>query len=373
MKPEPPFVTLLNDEYELLREIHNNGTPVIGYFCTYTPMELIHAAGFHPVRITGSSRKVEEAYSLVPSFICPYMRGALEKGLNREYDYISGIIQGYTCDAACGLFNIWLENIGGKLYYPLPIPYNDNDEARRFFKNRILDLIEKLESIGGHFSEESLGKSLSLYGNLRRKLLEIYRLRSKGSLPLKANDFLSLVLAGFILPPEQYVTILEDIISAQQENSREGTIGIPLFISGSIIESPGLYALIEECGGRIVMDDLCTGYRNVVPSSGNGDDPVSELIDRYMKRSVCPARGRAVDRAPELIDLISSSNAKGVIFLFQKFCTPHLADHPFLITELKKNNIPSLTIEIEESIISEGQLRTRIESFIEMLNQGQGT
>ncbi len=367
MNPEPPYVALLHDENTYLREIHDNGTPVIGYFCTYTPVELIHAAGLHPVRISGSSRHVEEAYSLVPSFICPYMRGALEKGLNGEYDFISGIIQGYTCDAACGLVNIWEENIGGKLYYSLPLPYNDNKEARRFFRNRILDLIEKLESLGGRFSEESLRASLSLYGKLRRKLLEIYRLRSAGSLPMGAEDFLSLILAGFIIPPEQYVTILEEVISSEKKDARNG---IPLFISGSIVESPGIYGLIEECGGRIVMDDLCTGYRNLVPPAGSGEDPVNELIDRYMKRSVCPARGRAVDRAPEIIDLIGRSKARGIIFLFQKFCTPHLADHPFLTAELKKNNIPSLTIEIEESMISEGQLRTRVEGFIEMMDQG---
>jgi len=56
-----------------------------------------------------------------------------------------------------------------------------------------------------------------------------------------------------------------------------------------------------------------------------------------------------------------------VVFLIQKFCTPHLGDHPTLKAGLRKLNIPSIMIEIEEAGTMEGQNRTRLVSFFEML------
>jgi benzoyl-CoA reductase/2-hydroxyglutaryl-CoA dehydratase subunit BcrC/BadD/HgdB len=362
-----PFSEIVQNEHAHLNNITSHGRGAIGYFCTYTPVELIHAMGFIPVRITGSMRKSEKAYSLIPSFICPYMKGALEKGLCGEYDSLSGIIQGYTCDAACGMVNIWEENIGGGLFYSLPLPYNDSARSREFFRARLLDLVRMLESAGGRYHEENLKASLDLYEKIRRAILDMYAMKFSGSLPLTAGEFLYVLLAGFISPPEDYLPMLQRLISSFSGRARPEASGVPLLVSGSIIENPRLFEIIEERGGRIVADDLCTGYRNLSPPSGSGGDAVDALIDRYMNRFTCPSRGRAMDRVPLLMDLFRASGAKGILFLFQKFCTPHLADHPILHRELNAGGIPSLSIEIEESLDVDGQFITRIESFLEML------
>jgi len=93
-----PFTETLNDYPERLRSLTARGKECVGYFCTYTPVDAIHAAGFLPIRIMGDKGPVEKAYSLAPDFICPYMKRSLEKALAGEYDFLSGIIQGYTCD-----------------------------------------------------------------------------------------------------------------------------------------------------------------------------------------------------------------------------------------------------------------------------------
>lgn len=96
---------------------------------------------------------------------------------------------------------------------------------------------------------------------------------------------------------------------------------------------------------------------------------MARLIDRSVNRLPCPSRSRARQRIPFLIDLIWRSGTRGVIFLFQKFCTPHLADYPILRDELRKEGIPSLTLEMEATGIMEGQLKTRLQSFMEMLER----
>ena len=111
---------------------------------------------------------------------------------------------------------------------------------------------------------------------------------------------------------------------------------VPVVVSGSLVEEPAVLDLLEDSGGKVVADDLCTGLRNFQPPSGQGGDAIEQLIDRYMNRLPCPARSRATDRAVLLIRLIERSRARGVVFLFQKFCTPHLADHPFLVSRVEE-------------------------------------
>jgi benzoyl-CoA reductase/2-hydroxyglutaryl-CoA dehydratase subunit BcrC/BadD/HgdB len=69
------------------------------------------------------------------------------------------------------------------------------------------------------------------------------------------------------------------------------------------------------------------------------------------------------------VELIKASHAKGVIFVFQKFCTPHLADHPMVAQGLKDAGIPSIAIEMDESGLVEAQVATRLETFWGMLGQ----
>ncbi len=361
------FSDALNERDQRLRGLSARGKKVLGYFCTYTPVEMIHAAGFLPVRVSGGPTSVSKADSLTPNFICPYLRAALERALTGGYDYLSGIVQGYTCDVACGLVKIWEQNIDGEIFHTVPLPYNDSPESRRFFRSSIEELAGRLEAVGGEFTEEALADSLELYGEIRRSILGLYDMRYDGKLALSAGDFLVVILAGFVIPPEDYRDMLEQLTAEAKSVEPPALDNVPIFVSGSLIEVPKILEVLEESGARIVADDLCTGIRNFHPASGEGEDPVERLIDRYINRFPCPARSRASDRIPLMLDLIERSRARGVVFLFQKFCTPHLADHPTVTEKLKAQAVPSIAVEMEETGINEGQLRTRVEAFLEMI------
>ncbi len=362
-----PFVIALNESDARLRKAAREGSKSIGYFCTYTPVELIHAAGVIPVRVMGGVGEVNDAYSLAPNFICPPLLLSLEKALKGEYDYLSGIVQGYTCDVVCGMVNIWEENVGGAIYHTIPLPYNDNPASRKYFRSCISELSDKLESIGGTITEESLTESLDLYAAIRKIILGFYDKLSEGLLPLTAADLFYVIRAGFVVPPDEYFDMLR-LLQKEIENAEiPAREGIPILISGSLVEDPRAFTILEEVGGRVVSDDLCTGFRHFHPPDGEGNGAIERLIDRYMKRFPCPSRTRATERAPLLIELVRRSGAKGVLFLFEKFCTPHLADYPILKEELIKENIPGIVVETEETGIMEGQLRTRLQGFIEML------
>lgn len=344
--------------------------PIVGYFCTYTPIELIHASGFVPIRISGEPGPLQKAYGLVPSFICLYMRRALEKALEGKYDYLTGVVQGYTCDVACGLTNIWEENIRLDFYHTLPLPYNQTPEARDFYRSIFGELIQKLEAHGGRFSLESLARSRQLFQRIRGLLTDLYERRYNNSLDLSAKELCTIVLAGLVTPPEIYLSHLEDLVREMPDRDiNNETRGFPVLISGSLLEDPGTLADLEALGFQIVADDLCTGLRSFYPPADQGPeegiDPLDGLIERYIRHFPCPARTRAKDRFPLLMDLVRHSGAKGVIFLPQKFCTPHLADYPLLAEALKKDGLPHILLEIEDSGLTEAH-RTRLEAFLEI-------
>jgi benzoyl-CoA reductase/2-hydroxyglutaryl-CoA dehydratase subunit BcrC/BadD/HgdB len=344
-------------------------SPFIGYFCTYTPLELIHAAGFIPVRILGETGPLQNAYSLAPVFICHYMRRAMEKALAGEYTYLTGVVQGYTCDVACGLTNIWQENIPLAFYHTLPLPYNRNPEARTFFRDILRELTQKLNAHGGRFSLESLSRSNELYRKIRRHLLDLYERRYAGRLGLSAQELYCIISAGQVTPPETFLELLEGLRADLQNEIPAGKKGFPVLISGSLLEDRAMPAQLEHLGFRIVADDLCTGLRSFyageLPGPEGEKDPLDLLIDHVNGHFPCPARSRAKERLPLLKELMARSGARGILFLVQKFCTPHLADYPLLAEALKKEGLPNLLLEIEDGAIS-GAQQTRLEAFLEI-------
>ena len=364
-----PFDEAVRFRRQRLEEAASKGRKVIGYFCTYTPVEVIHASGFIPVRIWGGTGRIEKAYSLVPNFICPYMKLSLEGALNNEFSFLSGIVQGYTCDVACGAVNIWKDNFSLELCHSLPLPYNDNQESREFLRSGIEELAAKLTRIGGSVTDESLKDSLALYEEIRAMLAWIFKRRAQAELALTAGDVLSIVQAYFVTPPEEYREMLRALTVYLKDAPVSIASGIPVLVSGSVVEDAQVFTTIERLGFKVVADDLCTGRRGFIPFAGLGKAPMERLTDRIMKRFGCPSRSHPRDRVPLLLELIRASHAKGVIFVFQKFCTPHLADHPVVAQLLKEELIPSIAIELDESGLIEAQVATRLETFRGMLEQ----
>lgn len=361
------FHDAVHSRSRLLRHNAGRESKYIGYFCTYTPMEIIHASGFTPVRIWGGAGRTEEAHALVPGFICPFMRQTLEKALSGEFDFLTGLVQGYSCDASCGMLNIWRENVPLELYHSMALPYNNSPASRSFLRASLLELADSLSKAGGRFTEYSLEISIDLYDGIRDLLGQLARRRMEGTLPLAAADFHSVVQTGLFLDPEEYLILLQGLLKhLEDDDAGPFNQGVPVMVSGSVIDDPAPYTFIEDLGFQIIADDTCTGMRSFIPVSGKGDSPLERLMSRIMNRFPCPSRSHPRDRIPLLRQLIARSGAKAVIFIFQKFCSPHLADHPMLSEALAREGIPCIALELDENGMLEAQVRTRLETFSEM-------
>ena len=118
----------------------------------------------------------------------------------------------------------------------------------------------------------------------------------------------------------------------------------------------------------MVADDLCTGNRWFEGQMDESVDPLEALTARYADRIVCPAKHSGnTSRGENLVALAKTHRADGVIFAVLKFCDPHAFDYPYMKKFLDSGAIKNLHLELDDQQQGQGQLSTRLETFIHMI------
>jgi len=67
--------------------------------------------------------------------------------------------------------------------------------------------------------------------------------------------------------------------------------------------------------------------------------------------------------------LAKEYDVDGVVYVFLKFCTCYGVSKKDFITEFQKQGLPVLEISSDYSESDHGQLKTRLEAFVEVLNE----
>jgi bcr-type benzoyl-CoA reductase subunit C len=346
--------------------------PIVGYFCSYAPEELIHAAGAVPFRIFGARRNISLAESHLQSYCCSLVRGGLEDALNEKLSFLDGTVFPHTCDSIQRLSDIWRLNAGFKFHLDVVLPVKlDRKSARAYMIDVLHQFRTELSAaLGTEITNDQISRSISIYNRIRKHLHDIYRLRSDDPGVISAGDVYRIIKASMIMDRNDFTGLLTGLKeklspSSPRVDSRDKK---RIFLSGGICNHPDIYELIEASGGSVVWDDLCTGTRYVDGMIEETGDPLEAIAERYMTRMVCPAKyGGLTTRGEYLVNQVKNQRADGVIFLFLKFCDPHSFDYPYLKKYLDDAGIPNMLLEIEEQPPPEGQLKTRFESFMEMI------
>lgn len=337
---------------------------IIGTMCSYVPVELLHSFGILPVRIWGQADDFHRADGLLQPYVCPPVRHLMAMGLEGRYDFLDGIVHCYTCDATCGLYNIWVRNLEPGFSHLISLPYIDIEESREYAMAEFGVLIEKLETLTGNkFSAANLERSVALYDEERSLMRQVYGLKASGA-PLEYVDVYSMNVCVQVLPVEMMLERLSQYVEdAKKMTPAVG--GRRFLLTGSVITDIPLMDFIEDTGANIVADDTCLGLRPLRGDMPEGP-PLESLVEYYLTRPPCASRADFPARKQHLLETLDSCEIDAVMFIHQKFCDPHLSDHPFLKGVLDEAGIPSLQIELEGEGFT-GQVRTRIESFVEML------
>ncbi|NWF91423.1 MAG: 2-hydroxyacyl-CoA dehydratase [Syntrophaceae bacterium] len=342
----------------------------IGFFCPYVPEELLHAAGYLPFRLMGTPIEMSRVQAHLPSNCCHLVKSSLESLLRGELDSLEGVVFTHTCDSMQGLSDIWAHQGRLSIHFNLMIPSNLNSEhSRPYLKAEIKRFQNFLESRSGRITPESLKASIQLFNRIRERMRNLYTLRQKKDLQLPEGFFARLIRAGYLMDRSRYLDLLNQLLDGVTRRSERDENLIPVYLSGNMVHSDSYFSLIEEAGATVVRDDLCSGARTLRLMVPENPDPLEALTQRYFTSFFCPTKHTGHRAHIEtLLEDVEQSGARGVIFLLYKYCEAHYFDYPDLKAALESKGIPTLLLDVEDPDHSLGQLKIRIQAFVEMLH-----
>ncbi|MEP9412252.1 MAG: 2-hydroxyacyl-CoA dehydratase [Candidatus Brocadia sp.] len=354
--------------------IEDNTLPKIGYFCSYTPVELIRAAGFHPVRIKGSEQESSAANEMLCGNICPYIKAVVDQKINGNLEDFKGMVFVNSCDGMRRLYDAWVKLDEGKksFNYILDIPKNTDDAAVFYYANLLKNFKEKLETFFTlKIHHDDINQSITLYNAVREKVRLFLQKYWSGYIGQSGYEIFSLLKKGVNVVPEKFQTYLTHIMK-QREDIRD-TRDIPrLFVWGSIMENEKIMKIIEDAGAKVVAEDLCNGSRYFDAQIHISDDPILSIAKRYIKRSPCSRMVNIFERINKVLTIMQEKSIHGAIYHTLKFCDHNLLDYPVIKKTFHDKNIPLLHLNCDYTLSSEGQIKTRVEAFLEQLTSTPG-
>jgi benzoyl-CoA reductase subunit C len=341
------------------------GRPIMGYLCSYVPQEIIHAAGFLPVRVRGKAAHLRRVDAHLQSYTCALCRSTLDQLLTGELRFLAGAVFAHTCDSMQALADLWRMNTNTSHFVDTVMQpaHLGSSAARVYLIDELGRFRNRLSAFAGQpIDDDTLGASIALYDETRWLIQDLQRFRDR----LTVRQYFSILDAAHAMPRERLNPLLRELL-IDSERAAVHKSEPRLFLVGAIFDEPRLADVIEDLGAFVAGDDLCSGSRHFSGRVGNGGDPVTALADYYLRRQPCPAKFHpGHDSSRELLDRLQSARAQGVVFVLEKFCEPHAFDHAMILPALEGASIPHLVLEMEQTPSLEA-LRTRLQAFIEIL------
>jgi bzd-type benzoyl-CoA reductase N subunit len=357
-----------------LQEWKKQGGKVLGYFCSYVPEEIITAAGFLPFRMraTGSTETtLGDAYFGLNN--CTFTRHCLDLAFRGKYDFLDGVVWASTCDHIRRVYDVWKMRIKGPFLHYLSLPRKIGEAQVDWYAD---ELAIFMESLGRHFgvkiTDERLWEAIRLHNETRRLQRQLYELRRGKKPPITGAETLAVMVASTAMPKEQYNQLLRKLLDEISQLEGNTDYRARLMIVGGILDDPGYIKVIEDQGGLVVTDMLCFGtkimWKDVTEGRG---DPIAALARYHIGgRPSCPRMwGDHPQRADYVKDMVRMFKVDGLICSEIKFCDFWGGEGFMLSQDLKEEGIPTLTVEREYLLSAVGQLRTRVQAFLETIGR----
>lgn len=338
-----------------------------GWFCSYTPVEIIDAAGTLPAGIKYDSGAEHEDVLLGDS-MCSYVRSCMGGALTNKYDDLSGVVIAHSCECMRRLSDGWefrQHEIKPELIHILDIPKVVSDSSIKFFAGGIKRMKEDLENKYGEISEDAIRKSIEKYNKIRETFKKIDDLRKKEDTAVTGTEIEQLMSEYFSTDPENFSKKAYEFYESKKDASQPNNLPRVMIIGGP--GNSSLIKTIENSGGLSVVENMCTGIRAFADESDPDSDPYKELAKMYLEKTPCPRM--LGDKAREGIDEISSLaeeyNVDGILYFSMKFC----ANMQMQWALLKNNNSSKIPIKVIEGDISSEINEREIHSFIKRLKK----
>lgn len=360
------------------RAVKEGGGHIAGTFCTFTPCELMDAAGVHPVSLCGMSPEpIPAAERDLPKNLCPLIKSSYGFAVSDTcpYTYFSDLIVGETtCDGKKKMYELL-----GKLkdVYVLHLPQGvDREYALEQWTGELRRFRAKLEEkFQVNITDEALREAARLRNRLRQAQTALMELQKLDPPPFSGLDLYRLLDGlGFSFDLHANLEKLTGLAAQLKQDYDAGIRPIPagrkrILITGcpigGVLEKTVKVA--EENGGVVVCFENCSGIK---PSrylvDTEAEDIMTALARRYLEIG-CAVMTPNPQRMELLPQLAEEFKADGILDIELQTCHPYTVERFEIKRLASRLGIPFLALDTDYSQSDLGQLTTRIAAFIEML------
>lgn len=377
------FEKLLEDaNNDLVRQAEVDGQIAIGSVCSQIPEPLLNLPGCFLVRLraprTGS---IEMGTYYMSSLLCECCRAILERAIEGGYNFLDCIL----APDACAQMNRCVENIDKQhliekehffvSYADVPMK-SDASALKHYVKQMRLRVLEPLqEKFGIDVSDTALCKAVEEHNRICKIMTEIGDFRKQENPVITGYEYAVLCLATYSCPKNLLVEKLEETL--EELKTREPDAKNPykarVVMVGSEIDDPDLIRLTEEAGALVIADRYCFGSLpgRVEIVLNDEEDVLTQICAFYLKTGQCPRfmnTDKIVERKEYVHQLAQDYQADGVIYQQLKFCD-YWGYERALASHVMRDDYgyPVLSIDRPYVVGNSGQLRTRVQAFVESI------
>ena len=356
-----------------LVEAKKDNRKVIGTYCVFVPEEIIVALNGICVGLcAGAEIGYEHAERYLPRNTCPLIKSFFGFTLAKVCPYVEAcdvLVGETTCDGKKKAYEIFSDI---KKLYVMEIPQLKNTHDFNLLFEEYKNFAKYLEDLTGKkLTVENLKNAIEIVNRKRRALNKLMQLRGNTPGAISGKDALLINQISFYDDPVRFTEKTEHL-NKELESAINVSSKPKILISGCPMAVPNWKVphIVESLGGIIVGEESCIGMRNIrneVSTSGETvDDLIKNIAERYFKID-CACFTPNNERLDNIKELAKALDADGVIHYSLQFCTPYLMEAYKVEQTLEDIGIPILKIETDYSQEDIGQLKTRIQAFLEMV------
>lgn len=359
-----------------MKEEKDKGRKVVGTFCTYTPRELIYAADAISVSLCSTSDEtVPDAEKILPKNLCPLVKSSYGFAITDKcpYMYFSDMIIGETtCDAKKKMYELLGEI---KDTYVMQLPHSKNNFSMALWKNELVELVKKLEEkFDVKITEDKIRDAIKLCNEERKAVKEFFNLAKLNPSPVKGSDMHeALYSSSFKFDRQVYIDEIKSLTNSIKEKYDKGETpfkkGTPRILitgcpTGGLVDK--VIKQLEDVGSSVVCFENCIGTKNFEMLVDENKEPIDAIAERYLNIP-CSIMTPNDDRMNRIKEYIKDYSVDGVVDVTLTACHTYAIETEKVRRAVESLGKSYLAIETNYSGSDAGQLRTRLEAFVEML------
>ncbi len=347
------------------------GKNVVGCFPPYTPEELVYASGMIPMGLWGGHSELKLAKSYLPAFACPIMQSNMEFALNGVYKGLSAVIIPALCDTLRCMTQNWRFGVKEIPMIPLVYPQNRKSPASvDYLISEYEHVLAMLTTITGNMmTEKALSAAIDVYNEHNAVMREFSNIANQHLDIITPKVRHAVFKSAFFYDKKEHAAIVRELMEGLKQMPEFVFKGKKVVLTGIICEPDGVLDVFEENGVAVVADDLAQENRQIrtdTPTHGGG--ALKRLALQWNARHGCSIiHEEGKPRGPMLVKMCKDNHADGVVNCLMKFCDPEEYDQPYFEADLRQAGLPCLTVEIDTQNTSYEQIRTRVQTFCEMI------